>query len=516
MSRKINDFGRILTHLFSDKKIWAVSLVTILFGVAFAAIFTRAMMAQLDHDENQFVASGQLLSTLGEIPYRDYPYFHMPFMVGVYAVIFHFTNHLLLAARTFSVLCSWLCLLLLFSFSWKLSGRQAFKQRLLFASGIAALLFVNPLFNQANFRAWNHPLPVLLTLIAFFFHWRAAYGFKFLFGVSGLVMALAAGTRLSFFPLEAAFLLMAWLVPGTTSRSRLGFVALHAGGFISGLLLVLTPMLQAYPSILFDNVSYNEALNTAYRGESANFFHSVLAKITFCFNMMIRPPNLAFLLMFTFIGIRAPFRHDFYTYPRRLILLVTFFSLFGVFAPTPYTGHYYFPLGAFGATAIALGLIEYRNDERFWNRGMFALWLCILIGLGPAILQYRELASVFSPQRWVTCQLHQLGEEIRAFVGPGKILTLAPIIPMEGGAPIYASFATGPFSWRTARFLSSEQRSRYKFVSEIELAKMLDADPPGGILVGSDMDEQPFVDYAVSHHYISVLLANKRILYLPH
>jgi hypothetical protein len=512
---EMNKFCRPLTHLFFSKRIWA-ALVTTLFGVAFAAIFSRAMMADLDHDENQFVASGQLLSSLGELPYRDYPYFHLPFMVWIYAAIFHFTDHLLLAARAFSVLCSWLCLLLIFRLSWKMSARQTCPRRLLFATGMAALLFVNPLFNQANFRAWNHPLPVLLTLIAFLIHWAAAQRRRSLFLVSGLVMALAAGTRLSFLPLELAFLLMAWFVPGTTSRARLGFIAWHAGGFVFGLLLVLAPVLAAYPALLFDNFTYNGALNTAYRGEAAKFPHAVWAKIAFCFNMMIRPPNLAFLLMFIFIGMRAPFRDGFYTYPRRLIQLVTLFSLFGVLAPTPSTGHYYFPLAGFGVTAIALGLIEYQNDDVNWHRGMLALGLAVLIGIGPAILQYRQLACLSTPERWVPFQLHALGEKVRSSAAMGRILTLAPIIPMEGGAPIYEPFATGPFAWRTARFLSDGQRSRYKFVSETELAKMLEADPPGGILVGCDADEEPFIDYARSHGYKAVPLANGHILYVPH
>src|SRR6266571_4053576 len=59
----------------------------------------QAMAKPLDHDEHQFVASGWLLAHEGLLPYRDYPYFHLPYMSLVYAVVYAFTTYPMLAAR---------------------------------------------------------------------------------------------------------------------------------------------------------------------------------------------------------------------------------------------------------------------------------------------------------------------------------------------------------------------------------------------------------------------------------
>src|SRR5437868_2817504 len=63
-----------------------------------------SMTKRLDHDEHQFIASGVLWARRGLLPYRDYPYFHMPYMVFVYGLLFKLSDHLLLVARVFTVL----------------------------------------------------------------------------------------------------------------------------------------------------------------------------------------------------------------------------------------------------------------------------------------------------------------------------------------------------------------------------------------------------------------------------
>jgi hypothetical protein len=42
----------------------------------------------LNHDEHQFVAPSVLLLREGLLPYRDYPFFHTPNLVFVFAPLF--------------------------------------------------------------------------------------------------------------------------------------------------------------------------------------------------------------------------------------------------------------------------------------------------------------------------------------------------------------------------------------------------------------------------------------------
>src|SRR5436853_6215645 len=78
-------------------------LPTIIVGLLLVA---HGLFRELDHDEHQFVASGALLARHGLLPYRDYPYFHVPYLVFIYAAIFSATDHLLLAASLCSIFCS--------------------------------------------------------------------------------------------------------------------------------------------------------------------------------------------------------------------------------------------------------------------------------------------------------------------------------------------------------------------------------------------------------------------------
>src|SRR4028119_1549883 len=89
--------------------------VALLFGAALALLVARAMTREVSRDEEQFVSAGALLLREGALPYVDYPYFHVPNLAFVYAALFAASDHLLLAARSFNVLCGWLTLMVVFA-----------------------------------------------------------------------------------------------------------------------------------------------------------------------------------------------------------------------------------------------------------------------------------------------------------------------------------------------------------------------------------------------------------------
>jgi hypothetical protein len=81
-------------------------------------------------------------------------------------------------------------------------------------------------------------------------------------------------------------------------------------------------------------------------------------------------------------------------------------------------------------------------------------------------------------------------------------LTLGPLFPLEAGLDIYPAFATGPFAWRTSRYLDSATREALGVVSAEDLARYLSGSPPDGILVGFNPNlESKFVEYAAQNGY---------------
>src|SRR5579862_7819198 len=89
---------------------WSFVLVGLLLLVL---LFGRSMMRNFDMDEHQFVAPGVFLADHGLLPYRDYPYFHMPHLVYLGGAATAWIPYKLLAGRMISVLCGWGTLLLL-------------------------------------------------------------------------------------------------------------------------------------------------------------------------------------------------------------------------------------------------------------------------------------------------------------------------------------------------------------------------------------------------------------------
>ena len=129
------------------------------FALITLTLFTIAMCRGLSRDEHQFIAAGALLARQGLLPYRDYPYFHVPNLVFVYAGLFRCSKYLLLTSRLFSVLCSLALLLIIYLFSTRRLSHLSNGARFGVSAAITFCAFANPLFRLTFWRAWNHPLP---------------------------------------------------------------------------------------------------------------------------------------------------------------------------------------------------------------------------------------------------------------------------------------------------------------------------------------------------------------------
>ncbi len=147
-----------------------VLLVIFLFLFALALNLSRAVRAEYNHDEDQFIASARLLLDEGLLPYRDYPYFHTPYLVFVYALLFTFTgNYSLLTARIFSAVCATASVMLVFWMVLYFFRNHSLKYRYLAAISILCFYLFNPLFWQQQ--------PVLAgTILSRYCACWAAYG----------------------------------------------------------------------------------------------------------------------------------------------------------------------------------------------------------------------------------------------------------------------------------------------------------------------------------------------------
>src|SRR5688572_4424647 len=122
---------------------WQRLVLALMVAVFAILLFGRTMDAGLNHDEHQFLAPGALLAREGLLPYRDYPIFHVPQLTFAYAAIARMTDHYILGAKTFSVVCSVAMMALIAMVA--LQTAPAGSVRLLFPASLLVLIFFDPL-----------------------------------------------------------------------------------------------------------------------------------------------------------------------------------------------------------------------------------------------------------------------------------------------------------------------------------------------------------------------------------
>jgi hypothetical protein len=116
----------------------------------------------------------------------------------------------------------------------------------------------------------------------------------------------------------------------------------------------------------------------------------------------------------------------------------------------------------------------------------------------------------------VPIQVHQVGEEIRRIAGEGRLLTLAPLFPLEGGLDVYLELAAGPFGWRINPFLPDAEKRALHLASAGDLNNLLRTTPPRAILTGLEPGlEDPLKAYARAHSFVPHPLSNGATLWLP-
>jgi hypothetical protein len=458
-------------------------------------VFTLAMTKRLDHDEHQFVASAALLARQGLLPYRDYPYFHVPYLVYVYAAAFRCSDHLLLWARIISAVCGFGVLCAIFFAArnrMRVQGEAAAFWIAVFATGA---LIGNPVFIFTTGRAWNHDVPTLLALLAFFAVVRGVVRDRIGHTViAGLLMGLATGTRLTF--LLPAIALAAG--PALGSGLRIRRRVFHLGGYLLGAVAALAPLgviaLKAPLPFYFDNLSY-PTLNTAFRLASG-YSKSMLPAQKMLFilrDVLVQPgtfPLVAIVIMLWFLrrrvlrqrGSRTGLQND-------LLILLFLSSLVAGCAPTPLFTPYFFAPIVFLVLWCVYAVAEVWEDPAL-IRGLKPVAIAGLSLIGVlAIPYYARVVNIWEVGKWVPMRVHRTGIEIAHALPPhSRVMSVSPLFAMEGGARIFPSFATGPFALRVAPEVPEAIELKCRMLDLDDLKQVFWSDPTAVVVTGADTE----------------------------
>jgi 4-amino-4-deoxy-L-arabinose transferase-like glycosyltransferase len=481
---------------------WTLIPVVLFFLAVAVLLFGRSMNRRFSHDEHQFVASGVLVADQGLLPYRDFPYHHTPYLTYVNALIFKVTGQLLLSARGASVLFALLGAVVIYHLVRRAFLPQGERFSHLAAAAAVLVLVSNPFFYRTSGKAWNHDLPSLLTLLAVVTLLRAQGRERPVvwMALSGFLIGLAGGVRLSYVLTVPVFALGALIFPpGKPEFNRIRRLAVWGAGLALASLPLGGLFLLAPQKFLYGNFLYPR-LNQIYRqklGHEAGM--NLVGKIALLGTELWADWHSLFLyLVFLVLAIGFLFRaRDRWTgsWSIPVVFLLVPTLLVGGFLPTPAWRHYFYapiPLLVL-ASFIGLG---------YWvQAGRSAAWISLvliplLVGLqAHGLDDLAHLRSFSRPDGWVTHQIHDLGERVADLVGDGVVITLAPIIPLEGGAAIEPGLVNGPFTWRTTNYLSKERQRAFGVIGPQDLDEYLEGDPPAGLMTGFEASGSGFNAY---------------------
>lgn len=505
---------------------FTASRLAIASGAAFlalflAAIFFRSMSGDLNHDEHQFLAPAALLAREGLQPYVDYPLFHLPNLTLAYAALNRVSPYIILNARLLSLACTGAMLVMLFVCAHRsLAGRGPWV-RFAGAASVVMLLVCDPLFLRTTGKTWNHEVPAFLLVAALLCLVRAmstpAHCWMLL---SGLATGLAIGSRLTFAPVVLPLFCAAFLLPVEKKR-RLFYALTFAAGVIAAMAPTLYFFVRDPQAFLFCNLEFPRLTLLDPTNERVHKTTVWWRKLRYVAKEILLPDTNdgkftgSFALFATFLAVGiAPgiawLRTRKGSVGAALVLLVLPFVLIGACAPSRYQNQHFYVLVPCFAFAAACGIGHVR-----WASGKGVALLCLPV-LVSLVLTRGEWAFQ-RPAEWYVFRMHDAGRALRQRVGDGKVLTLAPTVPIEGGLRIYPEFATGLFALRNAPFVDPARRARLRVVAPEDLDTRLAADPPAAIWTGFEDEkyEQPLVQYAQRHGYTRSYVERKRVLWLP-
>jgi hypothetical protein len=483
------------------------------------------MRRGLNHDEHQFIAGAALLAREGLLPYADFPYFHLPLLSLIDAALFRFSPQLLLTARAFSMLSAWLTLGLLLMTGYRLLAPVKPWSGLGLGAAGAVLLVFTPLFVYTSGRAWNHDLPILLTLLAAGLllgdmshpsdrriSWTALG--------AGVLLGLAIIARASFALLIPAFLVGYWLSAPQEHARRSQTIGWFGLGGILGALPALWLLARGPEGFFFGNLTYVRLNTQYYLAQAADYpGMSVGAKLRVGGDLLLRQPANALPLL-TFVAMAAwAWRACTATQRRALLVLALLIlsAFLSALAATPAQTQYFYaplPLAVFGT----LHAVSFLATERR-ARGIAAMGGAAILALALTARLYGPgLAIVAQPDEWYPRKVHARGELIAGLTGGrGPVLTLAPTHVLEGGGAIYPAFATGPFAWRVADLVAPDERAALGLMGPTDFTEHL-AIPPRALLTSLDNDDEaeeaPLIAYAQANGYLPVDLPDEGTLWL--
>jgi 4-amino-4-deoxy-L-arabinose transferase-like glycosyltransferase len=501
-----------------------IIVVTVLIILSIA-VLANAVSKPVARDEQMYV-TGAVLLAQGKMIYRDFSYAaQMPYHPLLCAALFKLfgTTYYLLAGRAVSCVCDILVMLSIVGIF-----RHIFRS--FTASGTilglcaAALYIFNPLVDYANGYAWNHDVVIFCVVLSFWLfistdfqqksrYWRAA--------AIGALLTFATFMRITTVLVELLFLVVLLSIRAGSVKERFKNVLPFLLAVVVVSIWPVWVIAQAPRAFFLDVVKIPMLYGRWLR--EIGMVHN---KLTLTFACLTTPGYFVLLLVVIYLGFSVFFLR------RRLkitgginlllaALLPAVFFAIALIPPTMWRQYLAVPV-PFLVFALAFPLLYLRRlTSKAGISGHFkiATGLMIISALVallsyPVVLYRTPVALV--RESWVPVEIHKVSEEIVAKANdPKLILTLGPLLALEGGGEIYTGLSAGAIIYRIADFLSAEQRRTTHTVGPQELPELVKERPPSAVILGIEMGrlEKPVYELVVKSDWERKEYDNGLIVY---
>jgi hypothetical protein len=483
-----------------------------------AGLAMRVMNFEMRRDEQLYVPPIRLLAD--QQIYTDFFYNHVPGSAWLFHALATASgsDHLLATGR-FGVLLGWVLMVAAVA-----GVTYGLTRSWLVAWCAVVLTFVNDLFlTQPGMTATNNFLPLPLSFLGlglFVLGVRGGRARPLFVLASGLFLSLAVVMKVSAVAFIPAVALAALLVPraiGLGARLVKVVLPLAVGGIVGGLPLLML--------LATDRERFLAHVMRYHTGPHVRFWQqpgaqdegaavSSGAKLILAHDVWLAG-GVAFAVAAVTMLLLIALRDRDKTWPPRrdgspaelfaVALLAFGFAAVMSFVPTPGFPQYYaqplicLPL----MMAILFGSLG--PEARGWAKpALLGLTVLVLVAGAPRLVQHLPKAA--SPGKWLVNRVHRDGVAIADALAKagaaGKVATLAPVYPLEGGLSVYPELSTGPFAYRTADITDPEIAQYYRMTSPTRIGALFDAEPPAALLLGFYPDlEGSMRDWAAANGY---------------
>jgi len=110
--------------------------------------------------------------------------------------------------------------------------------------------------------------------------------------------------------------------------------------------------------------------------------------------------------------------------------------------------------------------------------------VCVFVAVTSYPVVLKRIPIVLVPERWEPIEIHKISEDIAERTKePKLILTLAPLLALEGGCDIYTELSCGAIIYRAADSMSPSERSVTHTVGPKTLGELLKKTPPSAVIL---------------------------------